>query len=61
MGLLEAIGFITLVYGIVQVVMWALLDADIELFLAHKFGRRVSKMKGRVVWITGASRFDDDT
>jgi dehydrogenase/reductase SDR family member 7 len=55
MGLLEAIGFLALIYGIFQVTCWTLLDCDIELFLAHKFGRKLSKMKGKVVWITGAS------
>jgi dehydrogenase/reductase SDR family member 7 len=55
MGLLQAIGFLAVVYGIFQVICWTILDCDIELFLASKFGRRLSKMKGKVVWITGAS------
>lgn len=55
MGLLQAIGFIAVVYGLFQVIFWTILDCDIELFLASKFGRKLSKMKGKVVWITGAS------
>lgn len=55
MGFLAAAGFLSIIYFLFQVICWTLLDCDIELFLASKLGKPVSKLRGKVVWITGAS------
>ncbi|CAG2115850.1 unnamed protein product, partial [Medioppia subpectinata] len=33
----------------------SILDCDLQLFLYEKFGRPISELNGKVVWITGAS------
>ncbi|XP_070500749.1 dehydrogenase/reductase SDR family member 7-like [Chironomus tepperi] len=55
MGLLAAIGLIVIIYYIVQFFLWTILDCDIELFIASILGKPISNLKGKVVWITGAS------
>ncbi|CRK98666.1 CLUMA_CG011944, isoform A [Clunio marinus] len=55
MGLLAAIGFIVIAYFVIQFLLWTLLDCDIELFFASKLGKPISSLRGKVVWITGAS------
>uniref|UniRef100_A0A182TV57 Dehydrogenase/reductase SDR family member 7 n=1 Tax=Anopheles melas TaxID=34690 RepID=A0A182TV57_9DIPT len=42
-------------YHLVRLIMWAMLDSDIELFFLSKLGRPISSLRGKVVWITGAS------
>lgn len=55
MGLLAAAGFLAIIYFLFQFICWTLLDCDIELFLATKLGKPVTKLREKVVWITGAS------
>lgn len=43
MGLLAAIGFIAIVYYIIQFLLWTLLDCDIELFIASTLGKPISE------------------
>uniref|UniRef100_A0A2M4ADB5 Putative 11beta-hydroxysteroid dehydrogenase type 1 n=1 Tax=Anopheles triannulatus TaxID=58253 RepID=A0A2M4ADB5_9DIPT len=43
------------VYHLVRLILWAVLDSDIELFVLSKLGKPISSLRGKVVWITGAS------
>ncbi|XP_065091884.1 dehydrogenase/reductase SDR family member 7-like isoform X2 [Ochlerotatus camptorhynchus] len=45
----------TIVYFLVRLILWLVLDSDIELFVLSKLGKPISSLKGKVVWITGAS------
>ncbi|KAJ6635806.1 Dehydrogenase/reductase SDR family member 7 [Pseudolycoriella hygida] len=55
MGFFELLGFIVFIYFIVNIVLWLCLDSDIELFIKEKFGQPIDSLRGKVVWITGAS------
>jgi len=55
MVLLAAIGIIVIIYFVFNYLLWTLLDCDIELFFTEKLGKPISRLKGKVVWITGAS------
>lgn len=45
----------TILYFLVRLILWLVLDSDIELFVLSKLGKPISSLKGKVVWITGAS------
>ncbi|XP_014471598.1 PREDICTED: dehydrogenase/reductase SDR family member 7 [Dinoponera quadriceps] len=55
MDALSIIGLLVLAYYFVYVVCAFVLDCNVELALKEKFGRPVSDLKGKKVWITGAS------
>ncbi|XP_066961868.1 dehydrogenase/reductase SDR family member 7 isoform X1 [Macrobrachium rosenbergii] len=61
-GVLQLIGFCSLVSSLYAVTFVALLryviipaDSDIVLWLCKHFGKPVESLKGQVIWITGAS------
>lgn len=43
MGLLDAIGFIAIIYFVIQFLLWTVLDCDIELFFTTKLGKPISE------------------
>ncbi|XP_053685062.1 dehydrogenase/reductase SDR family member 7-like [Sabethes cyaneus] len=55
MFLLSLVGFCVILYYIVQFCIFYYLDSDFELYLLSKLGKPISSLKGKVVWITGAS------
>jgi len=55
MGFFELLGLFIFLYYLVNLIFWIILDSDIELFLKEKFGKPISSLKGKVVWVTGAS------
>ncbi|XP_055375266.1 dehydrogenase/reductase SDR family member 7 [Condylostylus longicornis] len=55
MNILELIGIVVLLYYIINLMLWIVLDSDIELAVKEKFGQPLSSLRGKVVWITGAS------
>lgn len=55
MGVLELFAIALILYWLVYVLLWALLDSNVELRFKEHFGRPISVMRGQVVWITGAS------
>lgn len=76
MGFFSFIGISVVLYYVVQLILWIILDSDIELFVKEKFGQPICKwtqclkikrfllqfflyftasLRGKVVWITGAS------
>uniref|UniRef100_A0A1B0D7C8 Dehydrogenase n=2 Tax=Phlebotomus papatasi TaxID=29031 RepID=A0A1B0D7C8_PHLPP len=52
---LASITLLTIIYYIINVALWLTLDCDVELFIKSKFGKKLSSLSGKVVWITGAS------
>ncbi|CAG9804351.1 unnamed protein product [Chironomus riparius] len=55
MGFFEIIGFAVILYYTVQVMLWIILDCDIMLYFKTQWGKPITILKGKVVWITGAS------
>ncbi|XP_037040895.1 dehydrogenase/reductase SDR family member 7-like [Bradysia coprophila] len=55
MGFFELLGLIVFLYFIVNIFLWICLDCDIELFICGKIGKPIDSLRGKVVWITGAS------
>lgn len=55
MELLSYIGLGALLYQSVYAFLPWFLDSDICLAFYEKFGKRISSLRGKVVWITGAS------
>jgi len=55
MNILELIGLTVLFYYITSLILWIILDSDIELAFKEKFGQPLSSLRGKVVWVTGAS------
>ncbi|XP_055695092.1 dehydrogenase/reductase SDR family member 7-like [Lutzomyia longipalpis] len=53
--ILSSITLITCLYYLFNLILWISLDCDIELFIKSKFGKKISSLSGKVVWITGAS------
>lgn len=49
------IGLIAILYYVVYLILWIILDSDIELALKEHFGRPIKVLEGQVCWITGAS------
>ncbi|XP_055691090.1 dehydrogenase/reductase SDR family member 7-like [Lutzomyia longipalpis] len=48
-------GLIILLYYLISVFLWIKLDSNAELYFKLKFGKKISSLAGKVVWITGAS------
>ncbi|CAL1678656.1 unnamed protein product [Lasius platythorax] len=55
MALLATIGLLTLLYYLAYIIFSSILDCDLLLAFKEIFGKPVSSLKGKVVWITGAS------
>lgn len=55
MDLLVVVGLLSVVYYSVYLILPFLLDCDILLAFKEKCGKPVSSLKGKTVWITGAS------
>lgn len=49
------IGFCVVVYYVIQFFVFYYLDSDFELYLLSKLGKPIETLRGKVVWITGAS------
>lgn len=55
MALLAIIGLIVVVYYLVYLIWPWFLDCDLNLAFHEKFGKPIGSLRGKVVWITGAS------
>ncbi|XP_076169124.1 dehydrogenase/reductase SDR family member 7 [Ptiloglossa arizonensis] len=55
MDLLAIIGFVVVIYYLIYMIYPWFLDCDLKLAFYEKFGKPISSLKGKVVWITGAS------
>lgn len=55
MDLFSIIGLLILLYYCVYILCSFILDCDIALAVKEKFGKSVSSLKGKKVWIVGAS------
>lgn len=55
MDLLSIVGFAAISYCLVYILFLFLLDCDLGLAWAAKFGKGVESVRGKVIWITGAS------
>lgn len=55
MEILMFIGLITVLYYLVYLICPWFLECDIQLAIQEKFGKPIDTLKGKVVWITGAS------
>ncbi|XP_055599288.1 dehydrogenase/reductase SDR family member 7-like [Uranotaenia lowii] len=51
----SVVGILVFIYYLVQFLVFSYLDCDLELYLLSKFGRSIDSLRGKVVWITGAS------
>ncbi|KRT81443.1 dehydrogenase, partial [Oryctes borbonicus] len=51
----EAVGFGVFLYGLIHSVLFYFIDCDLELAFYEKFGKTPRRLKGKVVFITGAS------
>ncbi|XP_043264425.1 dehydrogenase/reductase SDR family member 7 [Colletes gigas] len=55
MHLLAIVGLVCVIYYLIYFICPWFLDCDLNLALHEKFGKPISSLKGKVVWITGAS------
>ncbi|EZA62752.1 hypothetical protein DMN91_007134 [Ooceraea biroi] len=55
MALLAILGLLIIAYYFIYVVSCVFMDSDLLLAFKEKFGKPVSSLKGKTVWITGAS------
>lgn len=55
MAFLATVGLLTLLYYLAYLIFSSILDCDLLLAFKEIFGKPVSSLKGKVVWITGAS------
>jgi len=55
MGFFEWLGILVFLYYAINLILWIVLDSDIELFVKEKLGKSISSLQGKVIWITGAS------
>lgn len=55
MDLLEFIGIVTVAYHLFYIIYPWFLDCDINLSIKETFGQPIHSLRGKVVWITGAS------
>uniref|UniRef100_A0A1B6CN73 Dehydrogenase/reductase SDR family member 7 n=1 Tax=Clastoptera arizonana TaxID=38151 RepID=A0A1B6CN73_9HEMI len=55
MDFFTAIGLLVVLYLFVYLVILSFADCDVGLLWAEKFGKNIDTLKGKVVWITGAS------
>jgi len=53
--LLTIIGLIAVLYYVLSLILWIVLDSDIELAFKERFGKPIKDLEGKVCWITGAS------
>ncbi|KAK9297370.1 hypothetical protein QLX08_008932 [Tetragonisca angustula] len=55
MDLIAIVGLIIIIYTLVYMIFPWFLDCDLNLALHERFGKPISSLKDKVVWITGAS------
>ncbi|KAG8223158.1 hypothetical protein J437_LFUL015370 [Ladona fulva] len=55
MDLLALIGLAMLCYFFAYVIFLSFLDCDLRLAWAEKFGKPIDSVRGKVIWVTGAS------
>ncbi|PBC32606.1 dehydrogenase/reductase SDR family member 7 isoform X2 [Apis cerana] len=55
MDLLTIIGMIVIIYFLIYIILPWFLDCDLCLAFYEKFGKPISSLEGKIVWITGAS------
>ncbi|XP_076647746.1 dehydrogenase/reductase SDR family member 7 [Halictus rubicundus] len=55
MDLLAIIGLVVTIYYLIYMIYPWFLDCDLKLAFYEKFGKPISSLKGKTVWITGAS------
>ncbi|XP_075153483.1 dehydrogenase/reductase SDR family member 7 [Haematobia irritans] len=55
MSFLEFFGLSIIIYYVIYVLFWFLLDCNVQLWWKIHFGVSISTLRGQVVWITGAS------
>ncbi|KAF4531954.1 hypothetical protein B566_EDAN006646 [Ephemera danica] len=55
MNLFTFIGICLFLYFVIHTVILFLVDCDIRLKIAEKFGKSINAVQGKVVWVTGAS------
>ncbi|KAL7726820.1 hypothetical protein ACLKA6_017230 [Drosophila palustris] len=55
MTFLEFLLILLVLYYVVYVLLWIVLDCNVALWYKSRFGVSLSTMRGQVVWITGAS------
>uniref|UniRef100_A0A8D8NUV5 Dehydrogenase/reductase SDR family member 7 n=1 Tax=Culex pipiens TaxID=7175 RepID=A0A8D8NUV5_CULPI len=55
MFLFSLVGLCVIVYYIIHFLVFYYLDSDLELYLLSKLGKPIDTLRGKVVWITGAS------
>lgn len=55
MVFLEALGLLTILYFVINLICWKVLDADINTYFKERFGKPISSLRNQVIWITGAS------
>lgn len=55
MDFLSIIGFIVIIYFLIYMIIPWFLDCDLNLALHEKFGKPISSLQGKVIWIVGAS------
>ncbi|XP_076290978.1 dehydrogenase/reductase SDR family member 7 [Lasioglossum baleicum] len=55
MDLLAIIGLVVIIYYLIYTIYPWFLDCDLKLAFYEKFGKPISSLEGKTVWITGAS------
>lgn len=55
MFLFSFIGLCVVIYYVIQLLVYYFLDCDLELYLLSKVGKPIESLRGKVIWITGAS------
>ncbi|XP_026476930.1 dehydrogenase/reductase SDR family member 7-like [Ctenocephalides felis] len=55
MGFFEYLGLFVFLYYIIYAVLIVIFDCDLRLAFAERFGVPIDALKGKVIWITGAS------
>lgn len=55
MGFCELVGIVTIAYYLFYLIYPWFLDCDINLSIKETFGHPIDTLRGKVVWITGAS------
>lgn len=55
MSFIEFLFILLVLYYVVYVLLWIILDCNVALWYKSRFGNSISTMRGQVVWITGAS------
>jgi len=55
MGFCEIVGLFVVLYYLFYAIFPWFLDSDVELAFYEKWGRPIESLRGKVVWITGAS------